>query len=143
MGKEYIKNLKYAYDNRWVDLMPTEGKRSGAYESGASYDVHPYILTNWNGDYESVTTLAHESGHMMHSFYSNKNQTYANSQYPIFVAEIASTINETLLNNYMVKNAKNDDEKLFLLGNYLDLLRNTIFRQTMFAEFEWEIHKSC
>ena len=141
MGQEYTTNLKFAYDNRWVDLMPTEGKRSGAYETGASYDVHPYILTNWNGDYESVTTLAHESGHMMHSFYSNKNQTYANSQYPIFVAEIASTINETLLNNYMVKNAKNDDEKLFLLGNYLDLLRNTIFRQTMFAEFEWEIHK--
>ncbi|MDR3665205.1 MAG: oligoendopeptidase F [Ignavibacteriaceae bacterium] len=141
MGPDYIKNLKFAYDHRWVDLMPNEGKRSGAYESGASYDVHPYILTNWNGDYESVTTLAHESGHMMHSFYSNKNQTYPNSQYPIFVAEIASTTNETLLNNYMVKNAKNDDERLFLLGNYLDLLRNTIFRQTMFAEFEWEIHK--
>ena len=141
MGPDYIKNLKFAYDHRWVDFMPNEGKRSGAYESGASYDVHPYILTNWNGDYESVTTLAHESGHMMHSFYSNKNQTYPNSQYPIFVAEIASTTNETLLNNYMVKNAKNDDERLFLLGNYLDLLRNTIFRQTMFAEFEWEIHK--
>jgi oligoendopeptidase F len=141
MGKDYITNLKYAYDNRWVDLMPSEGKKSGAYETGASYDVHPYILTNWNGDYESVTTLAHESGHMMHSFYSNKNQTFANSQYPIFVAEIASTINETLLNNYMVKTSKSDDEKLFLLGNYLDLLRNTVFRQTMFAEFEWEIHK--
>jgi oligoendopeptidase F len=141
MGQEYITNLKYAYENRWVDLMPTDGKRSGAYETGASYDVHPYILANWNGDYESVTTVAHESGHMMHSFYSNKTQTYANSQYPIFVAEIASTINETLLNNYMVKNAKSDDERLFLLGNYLDLLRNTIFRQTMFAEFEWEIHK--
>jgi oligoendopeptidase F len=141
MGKDYVSNLKYAFDNRWVDLMPNEGKRSGAYETGASYDVHPFILTNWNGDYESVTTLAHESGHMMHSFYSNKAQTYANSQYPIFVAEIASTINETLLNNYMVKNAKNDDERLFLLGNYLDLLRNTVFRQTMFAEFEWEIHK--
>ncbi|MDR3609317.1 MAG: oligoendopeptidase F [Ignavibacteriaceae bacterium] len=141
MGQDYITNLKYAYDNRWVDLMPTEGKKSGAYESGASYDAHPYILTNWNDDYESVTTLAHESGHMMHSFYSNKTQTYANSQYPIFVAEIASTINETLLNNYMVKISKSDDEKLFLLGNYLDLLRNTVFRQTMFAEFEWEIHK--
>jgi oligoendopeptidase F len=141
MGQDYTTNLKFAYDNRWVDLMPTEGKRSGAYETGASYDVHPYILTNWNDDYESVTTLAHESGHMMHSFYSNKTQTFANSQYPIFVAEIASTINETLLNNYMVKNAENDDERLFLLGNYLDLLRNTIFRQTMFAEFEWEIHK--
>jgi len=141
LGKDYIKNLQFAYDNRWVDLMPTEGKRSGAYESGASYDVHPYILTNWNGDYESVTTLAHESGHMMHSFYSNKNQLYAKSQYPIFVAEIASTTNETLLNNYLVKNSKSDDEKLFLLGSYLDLLRNTIFRQTMFAEFEWELHK--
>jgi oligoendopeptidase F len=141
MGKDYVTNLKYAFNNRWVDLMPSEGKRSGAYESGASYDVHPYILTNWNDDYESVTTLAHESGHMMHSYYSNKVQNFTNSQYPIFVAEIASTINETLLNNYMVKNSHTDDEKLFLLGNYLDLLRNTIFRQTMFAEFEWEIHK--
>ena len=141
MGPDYIKNLQFAYDNRWVDLMPTEGKRSGAYESGASYDIHPYILTNWNDDYESVTTLAHESGHMMHSFYSNKNQLYGKSQYPIFVAEIASTINETLLNNYLVNNSKSDDEKLFLLGSYLDLLRNTVFRQTMFAEFEWEIHK--
>ena len=141
LGQDYVKNLKYAYENRWVDLMPNIGKRSGAYESGASYDVHPYILTNWNGDYESVTTLAHESGHMMHSFYSNKNQLYAKSQYPIFVAEIASTTNETLLNNYLVKNSTNDDQKLFLLGSYLDLLRNTVFRQTMFAEFEWEIHK--
>ena len=96
---------------------------------------------NWNGDYESVSTLAHELGHTMHSYFSNKNQTYPQSDYPIFVAEIASTINETLLNNYMVDNVKSDDEKLYLLGSYLDLLRTTIFRQTSFAEFELDIHQ--
>lgn len=141
MGQEYHNTLKTAFDNRWIDYMPTTGKRSGAYSSGASYDVHPLQLVNWNDDYESLTTNAHELGHTMHSYFSNKNQTFANSNYPIFVAEIASTINETLLNNYMVNNVKSKEEKLFLLGSYLELMRQTIFRQTMFAEFEWELHK--
>ena len=141
LGDNYLETIKKAFDDRWVDYMPTAGKRSGAYSSGGAYDVHPYILTNWNGDYESVSTLAHELGHTMHSYLSNKNQTFVNSQYPIFVAEIASTTNESLLNDYMVKNAKSDKEKLYLLGSYLELLRTTIFRQTQFAEFELAMHK--
>lgn len=141
MGEEYVNTVKKAFDERWIDYIPTTGKRSGAYSSGAAYDYHPYILMNWTDDYESVSTLAHELGHTMHSYFSNKHQPFVNSQYSIFVAEIASTINETLLNHYMVNNVKTNEEKLFLLGSYLDLLRTTIFRQTSFAEFEWEIHK--
>ena len=141
LKSEYLSTVKKSFDNRWIDFIPTEGKRSCSYSTGGAYDVHPYILMNWNDDYESLSTLAHELGHTMHSFYSNTNQPFAKADYATFVAEIASTINETLLNNYMVKNAKNDDEKLFLLGSYLDLLRTTIFRQTSFAEFELEIHK--
>jgi oligoendopeptidase F len=141
LNSEYLSTVKKSFDNRWIDFIPTEGKRSGAYSTGSAYDVHPYILVNWNDDYESLSTLAHELGHTMHSFYSNANQPFAKADYATFVAEIASTINETLLNNYMVKNAKSNEEKLFLLGSYLDLLRTTIFRQTSFAEFELEIHK--
>ncbi|MGE5431349.1 MAG: oligoendopeptidase F [Syntrophomonadaceae bacterium] len=142
MGDEYLQTLQKAFDNRWIDYMPTAGKMSGAYSSGASYDEHPFILTNWTGDYESVSTLAHELGHTMHSYFSNKNQPFSNSNYETFVAEIASTFNENLLNNYMVSHAKTKEEKLYLLGSYLELLRTTIFRQTQFAEFEWEIHKA-
>ena len=141
LGDDYEKTLQKAFNDRWIDYMPTVGKRSGAYSTGAAYDVHPYILMNWNDDYESVSTLAHELGHTMHSYFSNKNQPFAKSDYATFVAEIASTVNETLLNDYMVKNAKSDEERLYLLGSYLDLLRLTIFRQTSFAEFEWDIHK--
>jgi oligoendopeptidase F len=141
LGNNYVSTLQKAFNDRWIDFMPTIGKRSGAYSTGGAYDVHPYILMNWNDDYESVSTLAHELGHTMHSYFSNSNQPFAKSDYATFVAEIASTVNETLLNDYMVKNAKNDEEKLYLLGSYLDLLRLTIFRQTSFAEFEWDIHK--
>lgn len=141
MGTEYVNTVKKAFDERWIDYIPTTGKRSGAYSSGAQYDLHPYILMNWTDDYESVSTLAHELGHTMHSYFSNKNQPFVNAQYSIFVAEIASTINETLLNNYMVNTVKKDEEKLYLLGSYLDLLRTTIFRQTSFAEFELVIHQ--
>ncbi len=141
LGNEYNNTLKTAFNNRWIDYYPTEGKRSGAYSNGSVYDVHPYILTNWNDDYESLSTLAHELGHTMHSYYSNKTQPFVNSGYSIFVAEIASTVNETLMNEYMVKNAKSKEEKLFLLGSYLDLLRTTIFRQTLFAEFELKVHQ--
>ena len=141
LGSEYTDVLRKSFNERWIDYLPTAGKRSGAYSSGAAYDVHPYILMNYNDDYESVSTLAHELGHTMHSYFSNKNQKFATADYSIFVAEIASTLNENLLNNYMVKNVKNDEEKIFLLGSYLDMLRTTIFRQTLFAEFEWEMHK--
>ena len=141
MGSEYESTLKKAFNHRWIDFYPNKGKRSGAYSTGGAYAFHPYILTNWTGDYESVSTLAHELGHSMHSYFTNKTQPYVNSGYATFVAEIASTLNENLLNDYMVKHAKSDDEKLYLLGSYLELLRTTIFRQTSFAEFEWEIHK--
>ena len=141
MGKEYLNAVERAFNERWIDYYPTPGKRSGAYSSGAAYDYHPYILMNWHGDYNSLTTLIHEMGHTMHSYFSNKYQPFIKSDYPIFVAEIASTCNESLLNDYLVRHAKSDKEKLFLLGSYLELLRTTIFRQTSFAEFEWEIHK--
>jgi oligoendopeptidase F len=141
LGSEYISTLQKAYDDRWIDYIPTVGKRSGAYSTGGAYDVHPYILMNWTDDYESVSTLAHELGHTMHSYFSNKFQPFSKADYATFVAEIASTVNETLLNEYAVKNAKSDEEKLYLLGSYLELLRTTIFRQTSFAEFEWAIHK--
>ncbi len=141
MGEEYVSTVKKAFNERWIDYSATTGKRSGAYSSGAPYDFHPYILMNWTDDYESVSTLTHELGHTMHSYFSNKHQSFVDAQYATFVAEIASTINETLLNNYMVNKVKTDQEKLYLLGSYLDLLRTTIFRQTSFAEFELELHK--
>ena len=141
LGQEYTEQLRYGFEHRWVDYMPTTGKRSGAYSNGAAYDVHPYILMNWNGNYDSLSTLTHEAGHTMHSFFSNTAQPFAKADYSIFVAEIASTFNENLLNHYLVSRTESDDEKLFLLGHYLEGLRGTIFRQVMFAEFEWEIHK--
>ncbi len=141
MGKEYIATLDKAFGSGWIDFLPNTGKRSGAYSSGAAYDVHPYILMNWNDDYESVSTLAHELGHTMHSYFSSRNQPFSTADYPTFVAEIASTFNENLLNHYMVKHSKNDEEKLYLLGSYLELLRTTIFRQTLFAEFELKVHE--
>jgi len=141
LGNEYVNTVKKSFTDRWIDYIPTNGKRSGAYSSGAAYDYHPYILMNWTEDFESVSTLAHELGHTMHSYYSNKHQPFVNAQYATFVAEIASTINEALLNDYMVRNAKSTEEKLYLLGTYFDLLRSTIYRQVSFAEFEWEIHK--
>ncbi len=143
LGDEYISVLNEAFDNQWIDFYPNTGKRSGAYSSGSAYDVHPYILMNWTGDFNSLSTLAHELGHTMHSYLSNKNQDFANANYSIFVAEIASTLNENLLMDYLVKNAESDKEKLFLLGNYLETLRTTLFRQVSFAEFEWEIHKKA
>jgi oligoendopeptidase F len=141
MGEEYVSTVKKSFDERWIDYVPTKGKRSGAYSSGAAYDYHPFILMNWTDDFESLSTLAHELGHTMHSYFSNKNQPFVDAQYATFVAEIASTINETLLNDYMVKKVDTDEKKLFLLGTYLDLMRSTIYRQVSFAEFEWEIHK--
>ncbi|MFH2031381.1 MAG: oligoendopeptidase F [Bacteroidota bacterium] len=141
LGSDYISTVKKSFDDQWIDYYPNKGKRSGAYSSGSAYDVHPYILMNWTDDYNSVSTLAHELGHTMHSYYSNKNQNFVNSNYSTFVAEIASTCNEDLLNNFMVQKVKSDKEKIFLLGSYLELLRTTIFRQVLFAEFELIIHE--
>ncbi len=141
LGDDYVSVVQKAFRERWIDLFPTEAKRSGAYSNGAAYDAHPYILLNYNGKYDDVSTLAHELGHTMHSYLSNKNQPYATSRYPIFVAEVASTFNETLLLDYMLKQIKDDRIRLSLLGNYLEGLKGTIFRQTQFAEFELRIHE--
>lgn len=141
LGPQYQKDLAMLYNNRWVDFLPSTGKRSGAYSSGAAYDVHPYQLLNFNGAYEDVSTLAHESGHSIHSYLSNTHEPYGLHDYPIFVAEVASTLNENLLLHYMLDHTDDDNVKLFLLGSYLENLRGTLFRQTLFAEFELKIHQ--
>ncbi|BBB32811.1 oligoendopeptidase F [Thermotomaculum hydrothermale] len=141
LGNEYETYLHRAFKERWIDVYPNEGKRGGAYSSGNAYDVHPYILLNYNEDYESLSTLAHELGHSMHSMFSNTYQPYVYSDYTIFVAEVASTFNENMLNHYLLIHTKDRDMKLFLLGHLLEGIRQTIFRQAMFAEFELEIHK--
>jgi oligoendopeptidase F len=141
LGPEYASIIERAFKNRWIDLLPSEGKASGAYSSGGAYDVHPYMLINFNGKYTDVGTLAHELGHTMQSYFSNKTQPYPMAGYPIFVAEVASTFNESLLNNYMLKQIKDDDARLSLLGNYLENIKGTVFRQTQFAEFELRMHE--
>jgi oligoendopeptidase F len=141
LGDEYVSVVQKGFRERWIDVYPTEGKRSGAYSNGSVYDVHPYILLNYNGKYDDMSTIAHELGHTMHSYLSNTNQPYATSQYPIFVAEVASTFNEALLIDYMLKQIKDDNVKLSLLGNYLEGIKGTVFRQTQFAEFELRIHE--
>ncbi len=141
LGEDYGATLKRAFAGRWIDVYPTESKRSGAYSNGSAYDVHPYILLNYNGQYDDMSTLAHELGHTMHSYLSNKNQPYATSDYPIFVAEVASTFNEALLIDYMLQKIREDGVRLSLLGSYLEGIKGTVFRQTQFAEFELRIHE--
>jgi len=141
LGDAYTRPLGAAFDERWIDWHPGPGKRSGAYATGWAYDVHPFVLLNYVGDYESVSTLAHEMGHAMHSYFSNRTQLFPAADYPIFVAEVASTLNEALLNHHMLEAAGSREEKLALVGSYLDGIRGTLFRQTMFAEFELEIHE--
>jgi oligoendopeptidase F len=141
LGDEYVKVLETAFKNRWIDYYPNTGKRSGAYSNGSAYDVHPYILMNYNGQYDDVSTLAHELGHTMQSYLSNKNQPYPTADYPIFVAEVASTFNEALLIQHELKKIKDDETRLSLLMNYLDGIKGTVFRQTQFAEFELRIHE--
>jgi len=141
LGKEYVATLDKAFNNRWIDVYPNTGKRSGAYSSGGAYGAHPFILLNFNGKYDDVSTLAHELGHTMHSFFSNSNQPFVNSHYPIFLAEVASITNESLLMDYVLKHTKDPQEKLSLLGNELETFRTTLFRQTQFAEFELKIHQ--
>ena len=131
-----------ASSSRWTDYLPSTGKRSGAYSTGV-YGVHPYQLLNFNGRYEDLTTLAHESGHSMHTFLSHAAQPYPTADYPIFVAEVASTFNENLLIHYMLDRAKDDATRLFLLGTLLDGLRTTLFRQTQFADFELAFHEQA
>ncbi len=137
-GEEYINKVKEALDNRWIDVYPTKSKRTGGY-SGGSYDTYPYILLNYQDKYNDMSTLIHEMGHSMHSYYSRTYNDYQNSEYRIFVAEVASTVNELLLSHYMIKNSNSKEEKLFILNNLMELYRATIYRQTMFAEFEKKI----
>ncbi len=143
LGTEYAKAMQRAFNERWVDFFPTEGKRAGAYMQGGAYDVHPYLLLNYNEKYDDMSTLAHELGHTMQSYLSNKTQPYPTADYPIFVAEVASTFNEALLIDYMLKQIKDDKEKLSLLGNYLEGIKGTVFRQSQFAEFELKMHEAA
>ena len=134
-GEHYQKTVQSAFDNRWIDIYPNKAKRGGAYSSG-SYDTLPYILLNFQGEYNDVSTLIHEMGHSMHSYYSNQNNPYLYSGYKIFVAEVASTVNEMLLNYYMLEHASDNKEKRAILSDMMDLFKSTIYRQTMFSEFE-------
>jgi oligoendopeptidase F len=134
-GEDYQKTVQSAFDNRWIDIYPNKAKRGGAYSSG-SYDTLPYILLNFQGEYNDVSTLIHEMGHSMHSYYSNQNNPYLYSSYKIFVAEVASTVNEMLLNYYMLEHASDNKEKRAILSDMMDLFKSTIYRQTMFSEFE-------
>jgi oligoendopeptidase F len=141
LGNGYQNVLQRAFKERWLDWYPTEGKRSGAYSNGGAYDVHPYMLLNYLGQYNDVSTLAHELGHTMHSYYSNETQPFSMANYPTFVAEVASTFNEALLIDHMLKQIKDTPTRLSLLGNYLEGIKATVFRQTQFAEFELRMHE--
>ncbi len=136
LGEDYIKNLKSAFENRWIDVYETRGKRSGAYSSGTIIGVHPYVLLNWNNTLDDVFTLAHEMGHNMHSYYTEKNQPYPYADYSIFIAEVASTMNEALLLDYMIEHAQSKEEKMALIEKNLNSITTTFYRQTNFAEME-------
>ena len=139
LGEDYLDVVKEAYENRWIDVVENEGKRGGAYSSGV-YNVHPYMLLNYNDTLDDVFTLVHEMGHSMHTWYSNKAQTIIDANYKIFVAEVASTTNEVLLYHYMKDHASSKEEKAFIINHFLDSFKGTMFRQTMFEEFE---RKTC
>ena len=138
LGDDYLHNLQKAFDERWIDVYSNKGKRTGAYSSGF-YDTNPYLLLNWTDRYEDLTTLVHELGHSMHTYYSCHNNPYNLSSYNIFVAEVASTVNELLLVHYMLEHS-DDNDKLFFINQLLELYKSTIYRQVMFAEFERNMH---
>ncbi len=140
LGEEYLSVLRQGYQGRWIDVYENQGKTSGAYSWG-TYDTHPYVLMNYDDKLDDLFTLAHEMGHSLHSYYSNLAQPYIYSQYSIFVAEVASTVNESLLIDYLLKNTDNPQEKMYLLNHYLEQFRGTVYRQTMFAEFEKITHE--
>jgi len=140
LGPDYVAAMKNGFDHRWMDAYPRPHKLSGAHMNPGAYDVHPYVLVNFNDDYEGVTTVAHEWGHALHTVLAEKAQPFATANYSIFVAEIASTFNEALLLKHMLDIAKTDDERLLYLGSALENLRGTFFRQAMFAEFERTVH---
>jgi oligoendopeptidase F len=141
LGPEYVAAMKKGVESRWMDVYPRPRKQSGAHMAGSAYDVHPYLLINYNDNYESVTTVAHEWGHAMHSYLSKQKQPFATAGYAIFTAEIASTTNEGLLLDHVLKIAKSDDERMLYLGSALEGLRGTFFRQAMFGEFELRVHE--
>lgn len=140
LGEEYVAIVKKGLQDRWVDVVETKGKRSGAYSSG-TYGTNPYILMNWQNNVNNLFTLAHEFGHSMHSYYTRANQPYVYGDYSIFVAEVASTCNEALLNDYLLKTIEDPKKRIYLLNYWLEGFRGTVFRQTMFAEFEHIIHQ--
>ena len=140
LGEDYIKILKQGIADRWIDVYPNKGKRTGGYSSGC-YDTNPYILLNYQDKYDDMSTLAHELGHSMHSYYTRHNNPYQYGQYSIFVAEVASTVNELLLAKHVLKNSTSKEEKLFILNRLMELFRATVYRQTMFAEFEKKIYE--
>jgi oligoendopeptidase F len=143
MGPEYAEVVRRAFAGRWIDMYPTAGKQSGAYSSGSAYDVHPYILMNYNERYDDVRTLMHELGHTLHSYYANQTQPYATAYYSLFVAEVASTFNEALLMNRMLAEIQEVEMRLSLLMNYVEGVRQTVFRQSQFAEFELRMHETA
>ena len=125
LGADYVSVIQRAFNERWIDLFPNPGKRSGAYSQGGAYDVHPYMLINYNGKYDDMSTLTHELGHAMQSYYSNKTQPYPMADYPTFVAEVASTFNESLLVDHMLKTIDDDATRVSLLGSYLENIKGT------------------
>lgn len=139
LGDDYVSVINKAFDERWIDIYPNVAKVSGAYSSG-SYTTNPYVLLNFQGQLGDVSTLAHELGHSLHSYYSRKNNPYQYSNYTIFVAEVASTVNELLLSHHLLNNSKNNEEKLMILNRLIELYRTTIYRQTMFSSFEKKIY---
>lgn len=142
LGEDYLAILQEAFDNRWIDWLENEGKRSGAYSSGA-YDTNPYILMNWQDSLNQLYTLVHELGHSVHSYLTRKNQPYVYGDYSIFLAEIASTTNENILTDYLLKTRTDPKVRIYILNHYLDGFKGTIFRQTQFAEFEHYIHQKA
>ena len=142
MGNEWVERQAEAMGKRWMHVYPQRGKRAGAYMQPAAYDVHPYVLLNHNDDYASLSTMAHEWGHAMHTLYAAEAQPYDTANYAIFIAEIPSTSLQLILEDYMVKHAGSDEERLFYLGSALENLRTIFFRQTMFAEFELALYES-
>ena len=143
LGAEYTDVVRRSFNERWIDFFPSTGKRSGAYSEGAAYDVHPYMLLNYLGQYNDVSTLAHELGHTMHSYCSNTTQPYALASYPTFVAEVASTFNEALLIDRVLRETTDGATRLSLLGSSLENIKATVFRQTQFAEFELRMHQTA
>jgi oligoendopeptidase F len=143
MGDDWVDMQRNAINQRWMHVMPQRGKQSGAYMNPSAYDVHPYLLLNHNDDYESLSTFAHEWGHAMHTLYSKQAQPFDTAFYSTFIAEIPSTSLELILQDYMVSNAESPEEKLFYLGQGLESMRGTFFRQTMFAEFELSLYEAA